>query len=199
MSIVLSVFSVLGVGSTIAFARNNGNGSSAMVGGNLSDSIGAVANAASGEEVLDPVTVRMVRALNVRSRNQSMPGLRLTGEARVLPRTVDGKHVYVLPTDNGALCVLVEADTEVCGPPLSAARPASVTTLDSDGPGGAGATVIGVAMDGVTTISLTVNGAQIAVPVRENLFVFHGSSAMTLGDFSRPTASFADGRTVRLS
>jgi hypothetical protein len=193
--IVVGVVSFVGIGSTIAFAKNDG--SRAKLGGNPFGGISAVASTPSGEKVLDPSTASMVRVLNARYGSEGMPGLRLASEARVMPGTVNGQRVYLIPTDKGALCVVVEADSEMCASPLSATKPALVT-VETDAQAGAAPTVFGIAMDGVRKISLMAGGAPVSVPVRQNLFVLHGGPAMTLKSFSKPSVTFSDGRTVQL-
>lgn len=194
--IAASVVGVLTISSTIALAMSTR--SRATTGGDPFRNIGAAASAPSGEHVLDPTTARMVGGLNARYGSRGMPGLRLTREARAMPGTVNGKRVYLIPTDQGALCTVVEGDSEMCAAPLSAAKPAFVA-VESDALGRGGPTVFGIAMDGVSRVSLMVGGARVSIPVRENLFVFHGSPATSLKSFSRPSATFSDGRTVQLS
>jgi hypothetical protein len=160
--------------------------------------IGAVTQAPTGESVLDAKTANTLHALNGQGFGKAVLGSQLVAEARELPTTIIGKRLYLIPTETGKLCAFLEGGTEACTEPLSEARPAAVVAMDDDGPGGVGALVFGVAIDGVRTISFTAAGKRHVVLVRGNVFAFQGSPMMTAECLSEQTATFDDGTTVRL-
>jgi len=161
--------------------------------------IGAVTQAPFGENALDAKTASTLHALNDQDFGKGVLGAQLIAEARALPRMINGKRLYLIPTETGKLCAFLEGGTEACTEPLSEARPAAVIAMDDDGPGGVGAVVFGVAIDGVRTVSFTAAGARHVVPVKGNMFAFQGSPMMTAEGLSGQTATFDDGTTVRLS
>jgi hypothetical protein len=183
------VLGVAAVGSSIAFATSTGQSPGTQ------DPLANISALSSSSSGLDNASARVVRAQNIRAAG--IVGLGLATQARALPGTVDGKRVYVLPTDQGYLCVILEGDTEACSPALSAQKPAFIVGVD-DGPGGVAPTFFGIAMDGVTQVRATVGGTSVSSPVKQNLFVFHGSSVTTLDDLSTSSATFADGTSVQV-
>lgn len=172
--------------------------SSAPPSGSPFQGIGSVTPAPSGQGVVDSKTAATLRALNERGSGRSVLGSQLVGEARTLPTPINGKRLYLIPTETGMLCAFLEGGAEACTRPLSDERPALAIAMDDDGPGGVGPTVFGVAIDGVRTISFTAAGARQVAAVSGNVFAFEGGSMMSAAALSGLTATFDDGTTVRL-
>jgi hypothetical protein len=186
-SIIVAVCCTLAIsGSAFAIAKADSTGSPLR-------NIDAAVQAPSGTAAIDSTTLAQLQRINARGHEPQ-----LLSEARTLPTTVDGRHVYLVPANNGDLCLFVEGMTETCSAPLAEARPAQFVIVDPDGPGGAGPVAFGVAMDGVRSISFTVAGQSESVPVSGNVFVYRGTPTTSTDDFSAPTATFADGAAVRL-
>jgi hypothetical protein len=185
------------VGSSIALATGGG-GNSTAASLNTQDPVANISALGSAPASLDRAAAGVVSRQNAITAATGIVGLGLPGQARTLPGTVDGKPVYVLPTDKGLFCAVTNDDSEVCSPAFTAQRPAFIGRMDDDGPGGAPPTFWGIAMDGVTQITATISGASVSIPVKHNLFEYHGSSATTVNDLSASSATFADGTSVQL-
>lgn len=116
-------------------------------------------------------------------------GTRLPEQARLVGQLPSGRKVYVVPSSEGRLCVIVASLAGSCGEPLASDSPITATTVDADGPGGAAPVSYGVARDGVA--SVTVGGSDgVRVPVRANFWFYEGSA-----DLSKVEVGFADGST----
>lgn len=124
-------------------------------------------------------------------------GENLSG-VRQLPSTIAGHVAYVMPTSSGAFCLVVPQLPEACDSALSASMPVLFIEGDPDGPGPVGTTAFGIAEDGVDSITMTVNGSQVTVPVKENVFEFSGGSSVTPTSITAVTANLNDGATVTL-
>jgi hypothetical protein len=122
----------------------------------------------------------------------------LLSEARALTSTYNGRQIYLVPTATGQLCVAVEALAQWCANPLSSIQPVSYLVVESPVLGAAGTTALGVAMDGVRSINLTVAGRTVSVPVRDNVFSYSAGPGMTSSDFTGATAVLANGTTTAL-
>jgi hypothetical protein len=125
-------------------------------------------------------------------------GLHLLGESRLVGSLPAGRRIYLVPTDRGRLCVAAARLAETCSDALSDASPATFTMVDMDGIGGAGPIAYGVAIDGVRSLSFSVAGRPVTVPVHNNVFVFHGRPSDGTGDFSPATVAFTNGATRAL-
>lgn len=147
---------------------------------------------------LDPATAATLRMLNERGLGAAVLGKRLLAEARILPTTINGKRLYLVPTETGKLCLHLEGSGEAWFDPISQANPALLVAEDSDGPGGVGATVYGVAMDGVRSVTFTAGGNRHVVPVTGNVFVFHGDSETSAGLVDAISATLNDGTALSL-
>jgi hypothetical protein len=116
---------------------------------------------------------------------------------RQLPATIAGHAAYVMPSASG-ICLWVEQFGGGCGTPLTSSFPVLFSAFDPAVPGPVGTTAYGIAQDGVESITLTVNGSPVTVPVRGNAFEFSGGSSVTPDDITNVTANFDDGRSVTL-
>lgn len=156
--------------------------------------ISAVATAQSGEHAIDPESLATLQALNARrgSDGRAMED-QLIADARVMPTTVNGKRLYLIPTDRGGLCAFLEGGIETCGAPLSDTNPALIIAVDDDGPGGVGPMVFGLAQDGIASITIRVSGQQLSVPVDRNMFEFHAKSSARAAEVVGVVATRTDG------
>lgn len=162
----------------------------------VSSSVGPVSSSRAGG--LDAASRTHIEALNGRGVGDAVLGQRLIAEARTLPTRVDGWQLYLVPTKKGKLSFGLGSSLEEWFDPLSQTHPVLFAATDDDGPGGVGATVYGVAIDGVTSILLTIGGAQKTVPVSGNVFVFHGDPAADFSSIAPISATFADGTVQAL-
>jgi hypothetical protein len=154
-------------------------------------SIGPVSSSQPGG--LDAATLAGVQALNREGVGAALLGQRLIGDARSLPTRVDGYQLYLLPTETGKLCLGLGNSLEEWFDPLSQTHPVLFAATDKDGPGGVGPTVFGVAIDGVRTVTFTIDGARQTVPITGNVFVFHGASDANFNSIAPISATFANG------
>lgn len=122
----------------------------------------------------------------------------LLNQIHRLPTTIAGHSVYVMPSASGDVCVFVEQLPAACGAPLSGDAPLLPETFDPDGSGGVGTTAFGIAEDGVDSLTLTVGGDKVTVPVMDNTFVFNGGSTVTPDDITSFTANFDSGQRVSI-
>ena len=145
-------------------------------------------------DLLDPAVVAQLREDEAPGGDQI--GARDVRSARLLGALPSGRRIYVVTTSKGRLCVVVARLAESCGDPLTQSEPATFTVVDADGPGGEAAIAYGVARDGVKSISFTVAGEHVTVPVRRNTFVFQAPASAARATFSTPRVILDDGTTV---
>lgn len=159
-------------------------------------SIGPVSSIQAGR--VDTATLAEMRALNNQGVGAALLGQRLIADARTLPTRVDGHQLYLVPTETGKLCLGLGNSLEEWFDPLSQTHPVLFAATDGDGPGGVGPTVFGVAIDGVSSITLTIDGALATVPVAGNVFVFHGEPTARFESIAPVSATFANGTVQTL-
>jgi hypothetical protein len=155
--------------------------------------IAAAATAPSGEHAVDPRSWATLQELNARGLGERALGEQLIADARVMPTTVDGKALYLIPTARGGLCTFLEGGIETCGAPLSDTNPAVIIAVDDDGPGGVGPMVFGVAQDGIDSITIKVSGQRLSVTVNRNVFEYHATSSARAADVVGVVATRTDG------
>lgn len=153
--------------------------------------VGPVTSSQAGG--LDPSTETRIRTLNEQGVGASVLGNRLLGGARTLSTTIDGKHLYLVPTERGKVCLDFENSSEGWFDPLSQTNPVLLAAEDDDGPGGVGPTVYGVAMDGVRSVTFSAGGDRLVVPATGNVLVFHGDSKMSVESVTAISVTFNDG------
>lgn len=155
----------------------------------------AAANHPRGpQDVVDPAAAASMMAEDAVYATPQI-GAHLLGESRSIGSLPSGRRIYLVPTDKGGLCVAVARLAETCSVALSDASPATFTIVDADGVGGAGPVAYGVATDRVKSLSFSVDGRPVTVPVHDNMFVFRGRPSDGTGDFSPATVVFTDGAT----
>jgi hypothetical protein len=145
------------------------------------------------QDVLGPAVVAQLRADEAPGGDQI--GTRDIESARLVGSLPSGRHVYVVTTSKGRLCVVVARLAESCGNPLTQTEPLTFTVVDSDGPGGEPAVAYGVVRDGVTSVSFTVGSRHETVPVRENMFAYQAPASVTSDSFSSVMVTLANGAT----
>jgi hypothetical protein len=145
------------------------------------------------QDVLDPAVVAQLRADEAPGGDQI--GTRDVTSARLVGSLPSGRHVYVVTTSKGRLCVVVARLAESCGSPLTQTEPVTFTVVDRDGPGGEPAVAYGVARDGVKSVSFTVGGRRETVPVRANMFAYQGPAFVGSDSFSTVTVTLENGAT----
>lgn len=170
----------------------------ALTGVAIADGVGAfnglsnAQDAPTGVSVLDPATLAAIKEENAVAGGHGMQLLPDT--ARILSRLPDGSPIYALTDTRGDLCALSEG-TGSCTSPLNKAHPISVT-FSNDSPTTGGTFIAsGFAIDGVTSVSFTVRGQEVTVPVKNNVWDYeeHDSRA---SEGQCIVAHFADGSTV---
>jgi hypothetical protein len=123
----------------------------------------------------------------------------LFSAARQLPSAIAGDAAYVIPTTHGGFCLVVTQLGSACDASFTDSTP-PVLFIDSDpdGSGPIGTTAFGIAENGVDSITMTVNGSPVTVPVQENTFQYSGGATVTPNSITNISAHFADGRSVTL-
>jgi hypothetical protein len=188
------VFAVMAVIPTVALATRGTDAPSQR--SVPLPSIGLVTSSQAGG--LAPATVSTLRMLDDRGIGTAILGKRLAAEARTLSTRVNGKRLHLVPTETGKLSLHLEGSGETWFDPISKANPVLLVAEDRDGPGGVGATVYGVAMDGVRTVTFAFGGETHVVPVTENVFVFRADSELRAGSLDAISATFDDGSALPL-
>ncbi len=112
------------------------------------------------------------------------------GSSRLVSTLPSGDKLYVLADSNNDLCVYLQNHGSWCGNSLSKAQPAMGVSENDSGDFFA----YGVAMDGVVSVSFAIEGQDVTVPVRHNVWAYETQSAAW--HFSCLTARFADGSTA---
>jgi hypothetical protein len=159
--------------------------------------ISAARHTQTGAKLLDPATLAEIKRENAFAADHStarflIPKL-LLSNARVLGKMPDGSKVYGLTNTRGELCLFGDTGGG-CGPPLSKEQPITFMASSTSSVGGT-FTASGVALDGVMSVSFTVWGKGVTVPVKHNVWVYkkrdtsaHGARCIV--------AHLADGSTV---
>jgi hypothetical protein len=120
------------------------------------------------------------------------------GSSRLLSTLPNGDKLYVLEESGFApLCVLLEgAGLSICGGVDETHPVLQTASISSDG-----SILAGVAMDGVESVSFTIGGKDVTVPVSDNAWAYEGPGISNAGgapDFiTCITAHFADGSSVQ--
>jgi hypothetical protein len=168
--------------------------------------LGAADRPAAPGDAIDPAMRAKLEQQNAHDAGQAAQGWPAStldlDQARLVMTTPDGSKLYVIPTTDKNLCVLIEhggdlgEGSDACLSPLDASRPA---TGVFEGPtAGRPADLYGVAVDGVVAIETTSDGFPISIPVHDNAYYWSAPSALpgttTIG--RHLVARFADGHTV---
>jgi len=179
-------------------------GALALTGVGIADGFGAFSGISATEhpqgaaDMLDPAVVAAINRQNA-SPQLGDTGQLLPESTRFIRKLPGGERVYALSTTTNKLCDLIvyppssnAESADSCGDPLSQNAP---TTVEVDQPNPAVSPLaIGVAIDGVTSVSFRAGGVETTVPVEHNVWVYQGAS----NALQALTVHFADGRTQTL-
>lgn len=158
--------------------------------------IGAAQHRQTGVDVIDPATLAYMQARDC--PGVCMPSLRpLLDTFRIVGRLPGGRSIYVFTTKSDDLCYVVgpprpESD---CEDPLTREHPSTVFAYTQ---GGEPYTLVGIALDGVTSVSFQEGGQEVTVPVKDNVWTYQtraGDDAFYDAG-SDLAAHFADGTTI---
>jgi len=165
--------------------------------------ISAAQHPQTGADVIDPATQAYMEGqdcnhLPSQQSPQCMPVIRglMFDTARVVGQIPSGQNIYVITTKSDSLCFVVGPPQPEwnCEDPLSRSHPSAVFPYTQDG---APYTVVGIALDGVTTVSFNESGQEVTVPVKDNVWTWQGDSSDAIAaPMLSLTAHFADGTTV---
>lgn len=190
--------------AAVAIAALVGAGVAIAAGLGAFNGISAAQQTQVGADVLPRAVLAQLKEMNAQTARENAQmadnpkgfqiPLLLLATARVLGTSPGGSEVYGLTDTKGELC-LFGAMGGGCGPPLSASHPITMGGSNASPTAGGTLTVGGVAMDGVTSVSFTVWGKAVTVPVKDNVYVYeepnsHASEAHCI------VAHLADGSTV---
>jgi hypothetical protein len=160
--------------------------------------IGTAQHAKTGAEVLPSGVLAQIKQMSAQNANASTTGFEpprlLPDTARVLGKAPDGSPLYGLTDTRGDLCLFGEAGGS-CGPPLSRSHPITMGMANASPTTGGTFIASGVAMDGVISVSFTVWGKQVTVPVKHNVYMYKRPNSTAHGT-GCVVAHFADGSTV---
>jgi hypothetical protein len=163
--------------------------------------ISAAQHPQTGADVIDPGTLAYMEGRNCGPNGNvhpvCMPIIRglLVDTARVVGQIPSGQNIYVISTKSDSLCFVVGPPQPEwnCEDPLSRSHPSAVFPYTQDG---APYTVVGIALDGVTTVSFNESGQEVTVPVKDNVWTWQNSSDAIAAPMLSLTAHFADGTSV---
>jgi hypothetical protein len=158
------------------------------------DGIGAAQRAQNGSDVLDS---RVTRSCSSDGPVYDPFCHLVPSSVRLIGTFAGGRKVFVVADTRGDLCVVDESRTiaSSCGPPLSRSHPIT-GTFANDSPTTGGEFVAGgVARDGVASVSFTVSGRDVTVPVQDNVWLYEQAHSHAT-DASCIVAHLADGSTV---
>ena len=183
---VLALAALVGAGVAIADGVGAFNG------------IGAAQHAQTGADVLDAKTRAGLQNACPSGTVEAFyrPECHLVlDSARLVGQVPSYGNVYVVTDTRGDLCTYFEGGDGSCGPPLSQSHPITFGTFNPSPTTGGTFIASGVAIDGVTTVSFTVNGRAVQVPVANNVWVYSESGSHAT-DAQCIVAHLDDGSTV---
>jgi hypothetical protein len=171
-------------------------------GGNPFAGISGADHPATNADTLDPALRANLQRLNERQSGlvNSIGQLQLDN-ARLLADLPSGRRLYVIPTDNNQLCIIVatapEADSRAmgmgCGNGVTQAQPTTEATMQTNA--STPPLSFGVANDSVSSVSFTADGTEKTIPVTNNVWYYEGDS-----DILRSlTVHFKDGTSQTLT
>jgi hypothetical protein len=152
----------------------------------------------TAQDVPSPTLARMVRLFDgsqaaLAASTGRLAQRLLPATARMIRQLPDGRRVYVLSTTANGLCILATKAAFSCGPPLTQAEPTTVSELRY-GPD-TRLVAIGVARDGVRSVSFIAGGRTTTVPVVDNVWFYEGANNAV----ESVTVHYADGTTKTLA
>ena len=146
--------------------------------------LGAADRPQTPGDALDPETAVEVEQWNAHIAAAHARGLPLSQHvllaetARLVGQLPDAGNVYVLSASDGELCLVTARDGGICDAPLGKDKPTTFGTWDQiqSGPDATPPITWGVARDGVTSVSFTIDGHDVTVPVVNNVWVYEGET-----------------------
>jgi hypothetical protein len=160
------------------------------------DGIGTAQHPQTGADVLDAQTLAGLRwPCEVDTSIYNPFCHLLLGSARLVGHVPQFGNVYVVTDTRGDLCTIFEGGGGACGPPLSKSQPITFGTFNKSPTTGGTFVASGIAIDGVTSVSFTVWGKEVTVPVKNNVWVYTKPNS-TAHDAGCIVAHLADGSTV---
>jgi hypothetical protein len=139
------------------------------------DGIGAAQHPRTGADVLDSKTLAGLQNACPSGTGQTFyrPECHLViNSARLVGQVPSYGNVYVVTDTRGDLCTFFEGGDGSCGPPLSKSHPITFGTFNPSPTTGGTFIASGLAADGVTAVSFTVNAKAVEVPVKNNVWVY---------------------------
>ena len=107
--------------------------------------------------------------------------------------------MHLVPAANGVLCEVIEGTdivgiSQVCGEAPRPGKPATMLVTDPDERGkGIPVFIVGAAIDGATSITITINGSQVEVPIENNAHGYQAPPDVVATDVTGAVVNFADG------
>ena len=184
--------------AAIAAAALAGAGIAIAAGFGAFDGIGAAQHPQTGADVLDAKTLANLQEMcpSDSQANFYNPLCHLVLDSTRLIGTIPSVgNVYVVANTRGELCTIWEGGSASCGRPLSKSQPITFGTFNPSPTTGGTFVASGLALDGVTSVSFTVRGKAVTVPVTNNAWEYdepnsHASQGYCI------VAHLADGSTV---
>lgn len=162
------------------------------------DGIGAAQHPQTGADVLDAQTLAGLQKAcpGMAAEDFYMPFCHLVPDsARLVGQVRSFGNVYVVTDTRGDLCTVFEGGDGSCGPALSELHPITFGTFNPSPTMGATFIASGLAIDGVTAVSFTVNGKAVEVPVKNDVWVYSEPDSHATGGRC-VVAHLDDGSTI---
>lgn len=153
------------------------------------DGIGAAQHPQTGADVLAPGTAEWLTGPCLQATPCAFhPWGAVLDSSRLLGRLPTGENVYAITTTGGFLCAVVEPDWSDCDSALTSSQPTTIwPTYDSRRNS---VILFGIALDGITAVSLQAGQEEVTVPVQNNLWAYEGDVTL-----ESVTVHYADGAT----
>ena len=185
--------------TAVVVAALAGAGVAIAAGFGAFDGIGAAQHPQTGADVLDAKTLAMLQEAcpsQIAEGSIYVPLCHLDLEsARLIGEIPAYGNVYVVTNTRGELCSVIGEHLASCGPPLSNSQPISFASFNDSPTTGGTYVATGIALDGVTSVSFTVNGEAVTAPVKNNVWVYEKPDSHAAGE-DCIVANLADGSTV---
>jgi hypothetical protein len=157
--------------------------------------LGSADRPAQSNDSIGPAVATQLQGDELPGNPLDQVGVHRVDSARLIGSLPSGRNVYVVATTKDKLCVVVARLAESCGDPISSESPITFTTFSRGDPSGDPPVAYGVARDDVVSVSFSINGRAVTVPVHDNFFVYEGLASDGIGHFSAVTVTLASGKT----
>lgn len=189
--------------AAVALAALAGAGVAIAAGFGAFNGIAAAQHPQTGADVIDPTTMAHMQDKNCKSGPDATPpvcmamiGGLLFDTARVVGQIPSGQNIYVITNTSNSLCFVVGPPHPEwnCDDPLSHSHPSTIFDYTANG---APYTLVGIAVDGVTSVSFEEDGQEVSVPVKDNVWTYQTDVTDALyNPMVSLTVHFAGGETV---